>query len=95
MEAIFSLGAVSAGQSGPTPGGGGPAGVTPANEVSLWRNKRRRKRKQVTQRPTYLFFFLNLEVQSRSLSLSFSYLLLIITESQNDWDIQESPTKII
>lgn len=57
MEAIFSLGAVSAGQSGPTPGGGGPAGVTPANEVSLWRNKRRRKRKQVTQRPTYLFFF--------------------------------------
>lgn len=54
MEAIFSLGAVSAGQSGPTPGGGRPAGVTPANEVSLWRNKRRRKRKQVTQIPTYL-----------------------------------------
>lgn len=42
-----------------------------------------------------IFFFLNLKVQSRSLSLSFSYLLLIITESQNHWDVQESPTKII
>lgn len=53
MAAIFSPRVDSAVQAnqGPTLGGGGPAGVTPANEVSLWRDK---KKKGVTHRVIYI-----------------------------------------